>query len=386
MRSTAEAPLRTEMLEPHSRFTRSLLVEIAKASVAGTLVDPRDIAHSPDDWVTLVDVAEAHQLAPLAYACLGRGCPDVPQTTMWGLEALWLRHRAWHRERTAALTEILREFERLSIGALVLKGAALAWMIYPSPSLRPMSDIDLLVTPAIAPAAQAALGRLGFRAEKPVHRFGKKAHHLPIASRRSGGLPINVEIHVDALSRDTLSSIAISNLTEPAQTFILDGAAAFTLGHVDTLRHLTHHLLEPSWDGGIRLIGIVDLFRYAAAFHDRIEWPRLEKDYPSVLNGLSCFHHVIPLPPVLARFAPASTAPIPAGVAEAMRPLRWILGQRRPSIAVLRDLFNPPDWWLHAYYGVSAGRSLLPVRAFRHPWRIARWFGLRLSGSGLPRS
>jgi hypothetical protein len=373
-------------MQPHGGLTRSLLVEIAKASVDGTLLEPRDIAHTAEDWASLVDLAEARQLAPLAYACLGRERLDVPQTTIRSLEALWLRHRAWHRERTAALTEILREFERLSIEALVLKGAALAWMIYPSPSLRPMSDIDLLVPPASAPAAQTALGRLGFRAERPVPRFGKRVHHLPIASRSSGRLPINVEIHVDALPRDTLSSIAIGNLTEPAQPFVLDGAAALTLGHVDTLRHLTHHVLEPSWDGGIRLLGLVDLFRYAATFHDRIEWPRLEKDYPFVVNGLGCFHHVIPLPPVLARFAPPTTAPIPARVGEAMRPLRWILGRSRPSIAVLRDLFNPPDWWLHAYYGVSAGRSLVPVRVCRHPWRMARWFGLRLSGSGLPRS
>lgn len=375
-----------ETLELHGSFTRALLVEIAKASVAGTRIEPRDIAQTPDDWASLVHFAEAHQLAPLAYECLCRGRYEVPQATRWGLEALWLRHRAWHRERTVALVEILRELERLSIEALVLKGAALAWMIYPSPSLRPMSDLDLLVTPASAPAAQAALGRLGFQAEKPVRRVRKKIHHLPVASRSSGGLPINVEIHIDALSRDTLSSIAMGNLTEPAQPFALDGAVAATLGHVDTLRHLTHHLLEPSWDGGIRLIGIVDLFRYAAVFHDRIEWPRLEKEYPFVLNALSCFHHVIPLPPVLARFAPASTAPIPDRVGEAMRPLRSILGQRRPSVAVLRELFNPPDWWLHAYYGVNAGRSLFPVRVFRHPWRMARWCGLRFAGSGLRRS
>ena len=360
---------------------RSLLVEIAKASVAGTRVDPREIPHSPEDWAALVDVAEAHQLAPLAYACIGQEHNGLPQTTTRGLEALVLRHRAWHRERTAALVEILSEFERLSIEALVLKGAALAWMIYSSPWLRPMVDVDLLVAPAAAPAAQATLGRLGFRVQQPVHRVRKTMHHLSIATRSSGGLPINVEIHVDALSRDTLSSIAMGSLAEPPQRFVLDAAAAATLGHVDTLRHLTHHLLEPSWDGNMRLIGIVDLYRYAAAFHDRIDWTRLEHDFPFVLNALGCFHHVIPLPTVLARFAPPPGAPIPARAGEAMRPLRSVLEERRASIAVLRDLFNPPDWWLHAYYGVNVERSLFPVRVYRHPWRVARWLGLRVSGS-----
>ncbi len=142
---------------------------------------------------------------------MNRGQDDVPQASIRTFEALCLRHRVWHRERTAVLTEILREFERLSIEAIVLKGVALAWMIYRAPWLRPMVDVDLLLNRAVAPAAQAALVRLGFQVEQPPHRLPKRVHHFPVASRTSGGMRINVEIHVDALPRDTFSSIAIGN-------------------------------------------------------------------------------------------------------------------------------------------------------------------------------
>jgi hypothetical protein len=190
---------------------------------------------------------------------------------------------------------------------------------------------------------------------------------------------ICVEIHRDAVSRDTLSSISMSNLTESPCPFYLNGTRALALGHVDALRHLSHHLFEPSWVGRLRLIGLVDLLRYALTFHDRVDWRRLEGSHPFVLNALRCLHHVIQLPAELARFSPPPGSPTPARAGEMIRPLRAILASRHLG-AALGELFDPPDWWLHAYYAVPTDRSLTPVRLVRHPWRVARWLGLRASG------
>ena len=267
---------------------------------------------------------------------------------MQQLDALVLRHRAVAQRANRRLAEILEAFQRASIDAIVLKGAALAWTIYPSPALRPMSDVDLLVPPAAARTAQLLLRRLGFEAQVSGRRFGRNAHHLPIASRSQNGVTISVEIHRDALSRDTLSSISMTNLTESPRPFDLNGTHALALGHVDTLRHLTHHLLEPSWDGRLRLIGLVDLLRYALTFNESIDWHRLETSYPFVINALRCLHYVIPLPAALARYSPPAASPAPARVGEAIRPLRAILAGG-PSTRVLGELFSPPDWWLHAY-------------------------------------
>lgn len=298
---------------------------------------------------------------------------------MQQLEALMLRHRLWHRERTGVVEEVLEAFKRASIDTIVLKGAALAWTIYPSPALRPMSDVDLLVPPAAARRAQLLLRDLRFDAELNERRFGRNAHHLPVASRSQNGVTISVEIHRDALSRDAWSSISMTNLTESARPFDLNGTPALALGHVDTLRHLTHHLLEPSWGGRLRLVGLVDLLRYGLTFHASIDWRRVESSYPFVINALRCLHYVIPLPGTLARYSPPPGSPPPARVGEAIRPLRAILSGGPPA-KVLGELFSPPDWWLHAYYGVPPGRSLTGVRLGRHPWRVARWFGQRASG------
>ena len=352
---------------------------MAASAVDGSPLDTRRIPVDAVGWAALAADAEAHGLAPLAHFCLGPHRDATPEATMQQLDALMLRHRLWHRERTAVLADILEAFQRASIDTIVLKGAALAWTIYPSPALRPMSDVDLLVPPAAARTAQLLLRRLGFEAPAGGRRFGRNAHHLPVASRSQNGVTISVEIHRDAVSRDTLSSISMTNLTESARPFDLNGTHALALGHVDTLRHLTQHLLEPSWAGRLRLIGLVDLLRYALTFNESIDWHRLETSLPVRDQRAAMSSLRDPAAPALARYSPAPGSPAPARVGEAIRPLRAILAGS-PSARVLGELFSPPDWWLHAYYGVPPDRSLTGVRLGRHPWRVARWLGLRASG------
>jgi hypothetical protein len=333
----------------------------------------------PDDgeWPRLPSDADAHHLAPLLEWVTRSAESSVPPPVRAQLHALVLRQTAWHRARTAAASEILDALERSSIRTLVLKGAALAWTIYPSPALRPMTDIDLLVDRTDAPRAQVVIRQLGFNTASP-RRFGGYAHHLPSASRMDGGLPIVVEIHRDALTPDSGRSIALSNLVEPPRRLLLNGAPRMTLGHIDTLRHLVHHMLEPSPDGFVRLISLVDLLRYARTFHAEIEWSRVEAEFPFVLNALGCVHALVPLTAELARHAaPQWWKPADAG--ETMRPLRWI-AREASGLAIARELFVAPMWWMHAYYNIQPGRSLRFARVVRHPARMIRWLALRVGG------
>jgi hypothetical protein len=331
-------------------------------------------------WDRLPHDAEAQHLAPLLDLALRREALGAPDSVVQQIRALALRHAAWHRARTAVIAEMFDAFDRVSIEALVLKGAALAWMIYPAPALRPMSDIDLMVRPEAAARAQAVMRELGFSSAATRRRFGRNAHHLPAARRSSEGLPLDVELHLDALSRDTRTSITMHNLTEPPQAFVLDGIRRFTLGHIDTLRHLTHHLLEPSPDGWVRPIGVLDVLRYVGTFDGEIDWQRLER-FSFVTNVLRCLDYVAPLPRALERFAPEHrTAAQPIAAGGVMRPLRAIVNGRPFSASMVHEIFNPPAWWLHAYYNVPVGHSLTRVRALRHPCQMLRWTAARLLG------
>jgi hypothetical protein len=365
----------TSMLtvSPFQDGGRAALLRVARCAVDEMPFRSADLG----EWHRLPFDADSQHLAPLLEWLAGGPDSSVPEPARTQLRALVLRQAAWHRARTAAASEILDALEQCSIRTLVLKGGALAWTIYPSPALRPMADIDLLVDQPQAARAQAVIRELGFTAQA-ARRFGRFAHHLPVASRTDGGLPINVELHIDALTRDSGASISLANLAEPPRCFTLNDRVRLTLGYVDMLRHLVHHMLEPSPDGYIRLISVVDLLRYARTFHRRIDWPRLEAEFPFVPNALHCVHAVVPLSGELSRYAaPGWWRPEDAG--KTIRPLRWMVRRGSP-FAVARELFSAPAWWMHAYYNVQPGGSLRPVRLVRHPARVIRWLSVRIGG------
>src|SRR5262245_25868980 len=123
----------SEGLEP---CARSALVRIARCAVDESALGQLH----PNLWTRLPYEAEANRLVPLLDSLLRRCGQPAPEPAAATLRALMLRHAAWHRARTNALHEVLSTFEEFRVDALVLKGAALAWMIYQSPMLRPMAD------------------------------------------------------------------------------------------------------------------------------------------------------------------------------------------------------------------------------------------------------
>src|SRR5262245_31969715 len=153
-RPPARSPaLPSQLMRSDELGRRDALVRIARHAIDDTL--PESLATAC--WEALVHDAEASHLVPLLDALVCRAASGVPPAVVEQVRAVTLRHVTYHRARTTALTEILGALGRRSIPSAVLKGAALAWIIYPSPHLRPMTDIDLLVDASSASDVQAEL-------------------------------------------------------------------------------------------------------------------------------------------------------------------------------------------------------------------------------------
>src|SRR5438477_13052940 len=90
-----------------------------------------EAAHRVEGWDDLPALAETHGLAPLLQMHLRHASIPVPSGIRRQLDVLTIRHRDTNRLRMHALGEILDAFEKAGIAALVLKGAALANIIYP---------------------------------------------------------------------------------------------------------------------------------------------------------------------------------------------------------------------------------------------------------------
>ena len=300
------------------------------------------------------------------------------------LRALTLRHRRADQIRSAALIELLTALEKKHIDVLVLKGAALAHIIYPKPELRPMRDLDVLVEPGRAGEAQAILREIGFKAPEQHSGYMYEHHHLPGANLEREGLNVSIEIHRDALSGDVDASIRTDRLTGPAYEFDLAGHRALALGHIDALRHLTHHTFEPVAE--IKLGSVVDLYGYATRFAEDIDWTVLRSRFPFVINALRCLHYIHPLPGALRTYISPPTAGPPKDVGAGMLPLSQILTARKSYRQQWRELMYPSDWWMHVFYNVPPERSLFLTRWLRHPVKIMRWLWRRFLASRHSRS
>jgi len=333
----------------------------------------------------LAGEAEYHGIAPLIEPMVGalsRTAPDaVPDDVRRAFVVMASRHRRAAIVREECIDRLLEAFADAGVPVILLKGAALAHLIYPGPELRPMADIDVLINPADAERAVAIARGLGYAfASRHVSRFAGRMHHLPVGATTRAGFRIALEIHLDTMSPDQSDGLTFATLTTAPQRFRRrSGPDGVALGHADMLRHLAHHAFEPA--RRVRLIHLYDLWRYQAMFGDEIDWLELASRSPRVAVVLRLASQVFAGPGAADRGSGAE--PVPAGLGLGMVPLSEIAAADIGPLSKLAAVFNPPAWWLHGFYGVPPERSLLLCRTVRHPARVARWLARRLAAGAI---
>jgi Uncharacterised nucleotidyltransferase len=284
-------------------------------------------------------------------------------------------HRGLAVAREKSIDLLLEAFGTAGIRVLLLKGAALAHLIYASPELRPTLDIDILIDEADKEAAVTVADEIGyvFDAQHPSI-FSGKAHHLPLGTSVHSGFQIFLEIHTDALSSDHRESMKFAELWINARPFKRgEGPDGFAPGHTDMLRHLVRHAFGPA--RRTRLIHLYDLWRYENAFRDEIDWDDIKRRFNYVTVVLGMVSHAFLDTHIAATMPSAFPA---SGAGFGFVPLSDTLASKDSLSEKLSSLFNPPSWWLHGFYGVSPEKSLFAVRLYRHPLTLVRWLSGRM--------
>ena len=331
------------------------------------------------NWDELFERAEAHGLAPLLHRHLRKinALPEAPSRRV--LAALVARHRQANATLTQTLIDIHTIFDQRRLPFICLKGIALAHIIYPSPALRPMRDIDLLVPADRAYEARDALTAHAFVAQDHYRglghgKFMQRHHHLPEVSIERDGMHVSVEIHTDAISGDSPGHLNFESLRDPPQVFRVDDVELSALNHIDMLVHLVRHALEPAAE--MKLGSVCDVMTYADRFHQQLDIATLKTRYPWLANALALMHYVVELPPSLSGLRP--TAATPDGAGFGPRPLSEVLREHGVGRAALLEACNPPDWWLHAYYGTKPSSPIGPTKYSRHVPKLTYWMARRL--------
>lgn len=138
-----------------------------------------------------------------------------------------------------AIAQLIAALREISVPTLLLKGAGLAYTVYPAPWLRARSDIDLMVPPATMPHVADALARLGFEPLREVtHPLITRQRHFV----RNAGFRVAVDVHetlVNPLVLRTLPSFDM--LYTRAQPVPAISSDAYALGTDDALMHALVH-------------------------------------------------------------------------------------------------------------------------------------------------
>jgi putative nucleotidyltransferase-like protein len=321
-------------------YTRDLIVLAAREPSAERDAALASAVRGVRDWTDAALIAQDHGVLPLLSVAL-RGAQltsAVPASDLRHIQTLAAAMALKSTALLRVLAEIETAMEARGLRPLVLKGPALALMLYPSPGLRPFNDLDILCQPRNLEAAGHALRELGFEARDQGSREQEGFHTVYQSASRSA----LVELHSDLLQLGVPTRCASDLWTSPDE-FQLGGVRCHTLQAEFQVLHLCVHLHTHGYG---RLIWFKDLDLLLRRFGDAIDWPfvdRLARDEGtalSVRHTLTTLGKLLgtPIPPGALRGL--SFDPVGEIAHAALWPERRVLSLR--SKQRLRSLrFNP---------------------------------------------
>ena len=202
---------------------------------------------------------------------------QVPDPVAERLRDLYHREAIHSVARRELLRAALLRLSDASIPVIVLKGAALAALVYPSPALRPMGDIDLLVHRRDLGRVDELLRGMTEMPRSPTAGSGPDARPgIPL----SGAFSLDVRAHIFSPGRSArqlpaAARIPIEDFWERARPAQIESVATLVFSDEDLLLHLALHLMYAGGSCRPR----EDAVRYrrdvpATRRRDRLESPR----------------------------------------------------------------------------------------------------------------
>ena len=224
------------------------------------------------DWAEIFRQAGGNGVTSLLYHRLRRHRPLVPIPPV-ALEHLWdasVRSAAQSLRLGRELAQVLTALRHHRVPVVVLKGAHLGQLVYPSAALRTMCDIDVLVGREDLTRAAAILSGLGYALQYyNVEEVDYTQHHHLRPMARPNG--VRVEIHW-AIAQPALPfAIDVKGLWERARPAEIAGAEVLVLSPEDLLLHLCLHA---SFTHGFRvgLRACWDILETVNHYGQAIDW------------------------------------------------------------------------------------------------------------------
>jgi hypothetical protein len=224
----------------------------------------------PGWWTEL----RRHRLSPLLYArLLSAGLVEgVPKAVTQLLRHDYLGALQLFLGQERESRQLLTKLGDAGIEAILLKGADLRLRLYEDPATRPMTDLDLLVSPASLGAVRGFLGNLGYTLSRdsvnPRPGF-RERYRVGLHFRSPPPASLMVDLHWGLEAVAGYYRLPYARLAPQAQTLDWEAIPLRVLSPEHTLLHLCLHF----YDEGDIALQLLDLA--LALKRLPINWPGL---------------------------------------------------------------------------------------------------------------
>lgn len=320
------------------------------------------------DWNVFLDKAKKEGVLPLVFLRLPEIAKDnytIPLSVTEALKRDYYTIAARNAIIFQELGKVLESFNRAGLEAIVLKGAALAELVYRNLALRAMSDVDLLVKKEDLCKIDALLKMLGyFPSDKGVHDIDISSAYLTTRDYRSDSRKsVSFHIHWHFVNSTIpnayyIKNIKMENIWQDAEKTKIAHRETCVMAPHHLLIHLSEHALRVTHSLG-KLSFFCDIYEAIVFYRERLDWDRLIKE--SREFGLDRFVYFVLY--FTNEFFPAK---VPEGVLLRLRPERLRLCEKVFIRLVSNNYrFSGLSYLLH----LSMNKGVMPKVSF-----IARTF------------
>ena len=334
-----------------------------------------------------VDWLRRQRLAPLIWHACNSAVTLPPELSLPLQQAYYSAagDAELHRRE---LAQILHQFNSRQIQAIVFKGAALAYSVYPDPACRTMGDIDFWVEGEDIERARSALSEMGYKSFRKLDRPPALMAMFQgeIGLRHSQPEYGLVELHWGIFPGEWLRRAArINDLAAIHARVVvteLTGETAFVLSPEDAILQSAMHTAVNHQMSMSPLRGLMDIVLLAR--HNNIDWV-------IIVQRARAWRVATPLWLVLSLAVDLAGLHEAAETARRLQPSslrRWLIGRfvGAESLVMMHELSTSK--WRYIFLLLLVDRAQDAARlVFRalwpeRTWLIARYgryaFGTRL--------
>ena len=282
-------------------------------------------------WDSLVRLSARHGVAsfvlPLVKELSEEG--RIPDHVVSELRKVALPDIARGMRLRSALREMLMALQLAEVRVIVLKGVALATLVYSDPNVRPSRDIDLLCSEEDYRKVRNTLASLGYDTDAAPTLPARRADHEGYVDRHffNSDELVHVELHLDSLKLGVRPRHSDS-IWLRARHIEIEGVPALALGPEDQVVTLSVHLHRHGFN---RLIWFMDLDLLIRRYADELDWGMVTGEAKAEGAQASLWYTFHLLRKMLG-------APIPEKVIADLRPnplIRWAFARIWPELRAL---------------------------------------------------